>query len=448
MNIAYVRPLFPKLSETFLLEEALQLVRLGHRVRIYAVRAELDSLQRKIVESNILDEVEYVPLRLGLYQRARYLLIFGYRFVSSRKFRRHLFTAIPVRSASRSAAAAGGGRPPGKPASFLRLLVQIGNISLTRHQPTVVARTFVPDVIYCPSLFRLGGRLLRNLQRRYPGVPHVIALRARDLYERSGRGVASTQGPWKEEAISKAARLVTISRENRDIIAQRYPHRTDVPIVHSGIDVEHFCPRGPRQPEPDLIVSVARLVAKKGLHHLFDACALLRDSGNPVRCVIAGNGPERRRLEARIAELGLREYVTLLGSATSDQVRDLLTRAAIFVLPCVIAQSGDRDILPNSVKEAMAMKVPVITSRIAGIDELIEDGASGLLVPPGDAAALAGAINRLRGDAALAARLGESGRARVCADFAATSEAKKLAAVLADVVRRPAPVRVPAVVGA
>ena len=438
MNIAYIRPLFPKLSETFLLEEILQLTKLCHRVRVYAARAELDAIQAKIVASNILDEVEYVPIQLGLYLRMRYFLIFAFQFAVSRKFRRQYFAPL-MRAAEPAGAryglrAAGADRPR---ASVFGMSVQIRNLSLARHQRSVMAREFVPDVIHCPSLFRIGARILRELRTRHPDVPYTVALRARDLYESSGAGVSSTQGPWKEDAVKRAAHLITISRENQSIIAKKYPDRGEnIPVVHSGIDVELFRPDERQLREDHLVVAVARLVAKKGLEHLVDACAQLRAQKLPVRCMIVGGGPEREKLQAQIDRLALRECVTLSGSATSEAVRSLLARASVFVLPCVIAPSGDRDVLPNSVKEAMAMKVPVITSRISGIEELIEHGHSGILVPPADSAALALWIARLCGDSALARRLGENGRARICADFDARTEAEKLAAVLAGVVAR------------
>jgi glycosyltransferase involved in cell wall biosynthesis len=177
-----------------------------------------------------------------------------------------------------------------------------------------------------------------------------------------------------------------------------------------------------------LLLAVGQLKHKKGLHHLLDACRILVDRGSSFDCEIVGDGPLRGELTARIAELGLRSHVRLLGALPHEVVVERYREASIFVLPCVTGPDGGRDGIPNVILEAMAMGVPVVSTRHSGIPEAVQDGRTGLLVPPGDAEQLAGAIARLLDDGALRERLGSRGRERVREVFDIEANAKALLA--------------------
>src|SRR5262249_1973240 len=146
---------------------------------------------------------------------------------------------------------------------------------------------------------------------------------------------------------------------------------------------------GPARDRPIQIVSVGRLLEKKGLCYLVDACKVLADRGQPFQCRIAGDGPLGDELRARIEHHGLSDQVCLLGPLEQSQIINLYQNSDIFVLPCVVASSGDRDGVPVVLMEAMACKLPVVTTPIAGIPELVRDRESGLLVAERDVAGLA-----------------------------------------------------------
>ena len=183
-------------------------------------------------------------------------------------------------------------------------------------------------------------------------------------------------------------------------------------LVRGGVDPAAWRPDGARADGGALrLLNVGRLAPVKGQAVLIDAVALLRDRGVEVTAAIVGDGPERPALESRIAERGLEGRVELLGALGQDQVRRLYGEADVFCVPSF------REGLPFVAIEALAMEVPVVATAIAGIPELVEDGVNGLLVPPGRADELAGAVARLAEDAQLRAELGRNGRETVCRDY-------------------------------
>ena len=170
-------------------------------------------------------------------------------------------------------------------------------------------------------------------------------------------------------------------------------------------------------PAPPLILSVARLVEKKGLIYLLQACRSLKDRGYDFRCRIVGEGPLRPSLERLIRDLALTGQVELRGAETHEHVIEMYRQATLMVLPCVVSENGDRDGIPNSLVESLYMGVPVISTPVSGIPELIKSEVNGLLVPPHDSASLAAAIVRLFEDAGLRQRLAAGGRQTVLAQF-------------------------------
>lgn len=165
------------------------------------------------------------------------------------------------------------------------------------------------------------------------------------------------------------------------------------------------------------IVSVGRLVEKKGLRVLIEAARLLAARGVDFHCTLIGDGPLAGELQAQVAHSGVGAQVTLLGAQAQPVVLAAMRGAAVFAAPCVVAENGDRDGLPTVLLEAMALGTPCVSTRVAGIPELVVDGESGLCVPPDDPDALADALQRLLDDPALQQRLAAAARARVERDF-------------------------------
>jgi glycosyltransferase involved in cell wall biosynthesis len=203
-------------------------------------------------------------------------------------------------------------------------------------------------------------------------------------------------------------------------------------VVPWGMDPAGWGPVGPH-PEGDVLFTACRLVEKKGLRHLVPALARLRDRGIPARWAVAGDGPERAALETLVREGGLEERVEFLGALPSDRVRALLQRARIAVLPCVVARNGDRDGIPTFVLEAMLCGVPVVTTPISGIPELVVEGETGFLAPPEDPEGLAATLERVWRDPARARAVAARGRDRAVRTQDVRESARRLLDLLVSI---------------
>jgi glycosyltransferase involved in cell wall biosynthesis len=204
------------------------------------------------------------------------------------------------------------------------------------------------------------------------------------------------------------------------VLRARHPRPDEVHAIYHGLDTDFFSP-SPAAAQPGtapLILSVGRFVEKKGFDHLVRACAVLRDAGIAFRCVIVGEeGSASGLIRGLIEQLGLAAQVEMRSAVAQDELRRIYAQARVFALPCQIMEDGDRDGFPNVLAESMAMGVPVVSTLISGIPELIDDGVHGLLVEPRDVDALAGALRRVLCDDALHARLAVAGRQRICDRF-------------------------------
>ncbi len=186
--------------------------------------------------------------------------------------------------------------------------------------------------------------------------------------------------------------------------------------VFNGIAMEGFPPRAAAGGVPR-ILSVGRYVAKKGFPDLIAACGLLRGRGLEFECVIVGGGPLEGELQAQIDGAALGGVVKLLGPLPQADVRQLLAGAHLFVLACVVEAGGGSDNLPTVIVEAMACGLPVVSTRVAGVPEMVCDGEDGLLAAPNNPALLADAMEKLLRDPALAERLGRCGQRSAAEKF-------------------------------
>ncbi len=300
---------------------------------------------------------------------------------------------------------------------------------------------------------QLGRRAIGHLHGHFIDRPGAIAARAAELagitFSLSAHAKDIYLGdPQQIRRLLGAARFtVTCTGYNLEVLRQLAPPQATVHRVYHGIDTARFAPArspGPRvvkadssapaasmaggagavAPGPTRILAVGRLREKKGFATLVRAVSALRERGRDVTCDIVGYGEQQASLEAQVSALRLEGRVRLCGKMSHARIRDLYREADLFVAPSEIAADGDRDGIPNVLLEAMATALPVVTTPVSGIPEVVRDGENGLLVPPADAAALAAAIERLAGSAALRERLGAAARRAVIAQF---GEARNLA---------------------
>src|SRR5262249_47962423 len=210
---------------------------------------------------------------------------------------------------------------------------------------------------------------------------------------------------------------------------------TPIYKIYHGLDTRQFAPRATamEEPAPPLLLAVGRLVEKKGFPVLIEACRLLKDWGYQFQCqLICGGGPCAGQVASLIRELGLEDVVVMRPAVTQEELRQIYQQATLFTLPCQIAENNDRDGIPNVLVEAMAVGLPVVSTNISGIPELIEHGVSGLLTPQKDAPPLAEAVARLLDTPALRKKLGSAAREKVCRLFDAESNILALQRLFLD----------------
>jgi colanic acid/amylovoran biosynthesis glycosyltransferase len=208
------------------------------------------------------------------------------------------------------------------------------------------------------------------------------------------------------EIFGSAREIVTVSDFAADHLRRKFPTAaTRVHRVYNGIDLDEFARA--RFEKPPLILSVGRLIHKKGFDILIEACARMRELD--FRCEIIGEGPLAKELQAQIARAGMNGRISLEGARTRREIAANLGAATMFVLPCRIEEDGGMDNLPTVIMEAMAASLPVISTDVGGIAEMV-GARTGYLVSPDNPHAVAEAAESLLRDEKLAREFGAAGR--------------------------------------
>ncbi|HET9435570.1 MAG TPA: glycosyltransferase family 4 protein [Candidatus Limnocylindrales bacterium] len=411
--VAYIMSRFPKLTETFILDELVAVDRAGLRVELFPLLRERADVVHPEAEPWV--------------RRAHYLPFLSPAIVASnvaflvRHPRRYLGTlAAMLRGTAGS------------------LNFYLGGIGIFPKVVHAARRMEALGVGHVHCHFATHPALAGFLVHRLVGIPFSFTAHGSDLH------VDRTMLCRK---VSEAAFVVTISRSNAAVFEAECggPIET-LRVVHCGIDGNVFRPdaaspdavsgdtgarANPPPGGPLTIACVGTLHEVKGQTHLVEAAAELVRRGVDLRVRFVGDGPDRAELERLAAALGLGERVEFLGQRARAEVVALLGGADILVAPSVPTAQGKREGLPVVLIEAMAAGVPVVASHLSGIPELVEDGVTGLTVTPGDSTALADAIGRLAADPALRSRLADAGRARVAADFDLDTNARRLIGLFA-----------------
>jgi glycosyltransferase involved in cell wall biosynthesis len=221
------------------------------------------------------------------------------------------------------------------------------------------------------------------------------------------------------EKITEARHIATCTLYNKHhvetIVGQDLSNK--ISYIHHGLDLTKYHPSPPTSNGRPLILSVGQLAERKGFVHLIKACRDLKDRGYDFICHVVGQGPQRQELEALITQLALEDTVVLCGALPHEEVIEKYRQATMFVLPCIKSSAGNLDGIPNVLAEAMAMQLPVISTNISAIPELVKDQVNGLLTPPEDDAALVTAMAQLLDEPALREELGRNGRQIIINSF-------------------------------
>jgi colanic acid/amylovoran biosynthesis glycosyltransferase len=233
-----------------------------------------------------------------------------------------------------------------------------------------------------------------------------------------------------EKLIQTARLIITETDYSEKFLRERFPEHADrIHRIYNGLNLAEFG-RANFSSDPPLIIAIGRLIPKKGFVNLIRACGLLVEHRIPFRCEIFGEGPLENQLGAQIEDLSLQERVQLLGAKPQHDLREHLARANVFVMPSVAEAEGGMDNLPTVIMEAMAAGLPVVSTRIGGIPEMVVENETGFLVQPEDAMALVGAIEKVTNDRSLGQRLGQAGHERAQKLFSIEKNARDLCALL------------------
>jgi glycosyltransferase involved in cell wall biosynthesis len=215
-----------------------------------------------------------------------------------------------------------------------------------------------------------------------------------------------------DKLVAAARVIVTETDYAAQFLRERFPKRAErIHRVYNGLNLAEFG-RSDFSSSPPLIIAVGRLIQKKGFANLIRACGLLAQRGKSFQCEIIGEGPLERELRAQIEQLDLQDRVALSGAKPQREVRKRLAASSVFVLPSIADPEGGMDNLPTVIMEAMATRLPVISTDIGGIPEMVVQNETGFLARPGDAVALAGAIGKIIDDRSSAQKLGQAGYER------------------------------------
>ncbi len=371
MKVGYVIKCYPRLSQTFIVNEILAHEAAGLDLEIFSLRPPREE-ERHAAVSQVKARVTYLS---GIDGSAAY---FWKELVETA---RHV-PEIWSRLSQCTQEAAGDVH---QALALARRVREHGITHLHAHFGNVAT-----------SVARLAGF--------FADVPYSFTAHARDIFHEK---VVPAQLARK---LGDAKAVVTVSDFNLNYLQRNYGAVAQrVRRIYNGLDMSRFRYAEAADRAP-LIISVGRLVEKKGFSELIDACSRLKVRGRAFRCMIVGSGPLEEALRAQIARLGLAGEVELAGARPQDEVMRLVQQAAVFAAPCIVGADGDRDGLPTVLLEAMALGTPCVSTDVTGIPEILHDDDTGLMVPQHDAAALADALERLLADAALRARF--AGHAR------------------------------------
>jgi glycosyltransferase involved in cell wall biosynthesis len=255
------------------------------------------------------------------------------------------------------------------------------------------------------------------------GISYSITAHANDFLS------DADEHPGMERLLTDASFVVAVSDYSRRLLAERFP-RARIVRVYNGMRFDNA--PAPSPASPPRLVAVGRLVEKKGYPVLIEACSLLKRDAVDFRCEIIGDGPLEPDLRRQIASLGLDAEVELAGPRTQPEIRRSLSAASVFVLPCIEEKSGGMDILPTVITEAMAAGLPVVSTRLAGIPEMVVDGKTGFLVSPGDPRAVASAVRTLLANPGEARATGAAGRRHAESIFSENVTVPQLLALLGE----------------
>lgn len=386
-SIGYLLKTYPKLSETFILNEILELERQGVFLHLFSLRKPTDEKNHPDVDK-VKAHVTYIPTLLPEFNFPDLIELLKAHLQLLFQSPRQYWQALQFHLQ----------RPEKKrlneflQAGYLAATMQnLGLSHLQAHFANVPTAT--------TEIAKIFGNLSYN-----------IFAHAKDIY--------LTEKEVLDRRIGSAEFVLTCTGFNHRHLRSISTSSTLIYLSYHGFDLTRFTSTVVKhKTETPLILSVGRYCEKKGFPYLIQACQQLKQQGHKFQCDIVGYGLLEGELAQLIADLDVADVVSLAGKMTQDELVKVYQRASIFVLPCQVMENGDRDGIPNVLLEAMAMEIPVVSTDISGIGELVESDKNGFLIPEKNTPAIAEALGKLLAQPALGEQFGKAGRERVLQQF-------------------------------
>jgi len=396
LRVGYVLKKYPRLSETFILNEILGLEAAGVETTVYSTTAA-DEGRFHADLARVKADVTYLPAfgsaaTLGAFEALRDLK--------------------PPAEAWERALAFAARLPAERRAGLLVHGLRVA-IDARRRRLDHLHAHFMTVAAHVAYVAHLVG-----------GLPFSVTAHAKDVYRNA------VDADVFAEIAGRARAVITVCDYNRRFIEERLLKGRPARLlrVYNGLPLAGL-EVGPGPRERDLVIGVGRLVPKKGFDRLVAACAELKRRGAPARFVLVGDGEERGRVAEAVRAHDVADRFELVGALPREEVLRLMGRARVLAAPCVRDDDGNQDALPTVLLEALAAGLPSVATPVAGVPEIVENGAEGLLVPEDDAVALADGLQRLLTDDALWARCSAAGPRKAAARFDRASTLPELVAV-------------------
>lgn len=385
MKVAYVVKRYPRYSETFIVNEILEHEKANVEIEVFALRPPSDTHFQSDI-SKVKAAVNYLsgPGRTNEF--------WNYIKEAATKF----------------------------PNLWKTLEENTHLDSRTIYHGVQLANKFIEKgITHAHSHFATSAAEVTGVASQLTGIPFSITAHAKDIFHET------VIADVLNLTLSRAQTVVTVSDYNVNFLNSILKKDVNLKRIYNGMDLGKFEYSDPAGRKP-LIISVGRLVEKKGFCDLIDACAILRDRDFDFTCQIIGSGDLQQDLAAQIENLKLGDFVELSGPKPQIEIVNLLKEAQVFAAPCVIGSDGNKDGMPTVLLEAMASGLPCVSTPVTGIPELVIHNETGLIVDSHNSAMLADALELIMTDDSLRDRISISARKHIEQSFNVENSASQL----------------------
>lgn len=380
-KIAYIISRFPVLTETFITREIVEVKRKGVDVVIFSLRNPKHNYNIHVAAPDLIKNTHYIPY------------LFSFETLKAVVY--YLITS---------------------PVTLIMLVARIFRTHM--NNPALLLKTLAifPKALTISLTIKDLG--VEKIHAHWATIPTTVAWIVSNLNNIDFTFTAHAWDIFKydtmlHEKITDAKKVITCTNYNKQYLIEKFPDidPDKIAVVYHGMDFNQFTPLKNKENRIFTILSIGRLSEKKGFQFLLKASLLLHERGIPFLCrIIYVKGDFEKQIFHIFENLRLSEYVEFIPEMPQERLIDYYNSADCFVLPCIITKTGDRDGIPNVIIEALAMELPVVTTSISGIPEVIKDRETGLIINQESAEDLASALEELYTDKKLRERLGKAGK--------------------------------------